>query len=196
MKTERLQKLENLVKEYLKSKNQQSPAHRFDHAKRVMIRALHLAEAYGGDKELVAAAALLHDVEETYDAKDGHAERSAQKAEEFLREAGFNQLETEKIKELIKSHSSEDDVDAQSIEAKILFDADKLDGIGAIGIARVFMYAGKLGMGVGEAVEWYRSKIEKARKRLYTEEARKIAEENLKFVEWFLKELEGELDEI
>jgi uncharacterized protein len=194
MRPERLQRLEELVREYLETKERQSPAHRFDHAKRVMIRALRLAEIYGGDKELLAAAAILHDIEELYDAKDGHAERSAERAEEFLREAGFNQPEIERIKELIKSHSSEDDFDVQSIEAKILFDADKLDGIGAIGIARVFMYAGKLGMSVREAVEWYRGKIEKARKRLYTEEARKIAEENLEFVEWFLKELEGELE--
>lgn len=194
MRLERLRKLEDVVEDYLKSKDQQSPAHRFDHAKRVMIRAMRLAEIYSADKELLAAAALLHDVEELYDAKDGHAERSAERAEEFLREAGFNQPEIERIKELIKSHSSEDDCHAESIEAKILFDADKLDGIGAIGIARVFMYAGKLGMSIGEAVEWYRMKIGKARKRLYTEEARKIAEENLEFVEWFLKELEGELE--
>lgn len=196
MMTERLQRLEELVRRHLESKHQQSPAHRFDHARRVMVRALHLAEIYGGDRELLAAAALLHDIEEAYDAKEGHAERSAKKAEELLRQAGFNQLEIERIKELIKSHSSEDDVDAQSMEARILFDADKLDGIGAIGIARVFMYAGKLGMSVSEAAEWYRSKIEKARKRLYTEEARRIAEENLRFVEWFLEELEGELDEL
>ena len=196
METERLRKLEKIVKEYLGSKEQQSPAHGFDHVKRVMLRAMRLAEIYSADKELLAAAALLHDVEEDYDAKEGHAERSAEKAEELLKAAGYNQSETEKIKELIKSHSSEDDFDAQSIEARILFDADKLDGIGAIGIARVFMYAGKLGMSVSEAVEWYRRKIEKAKERLYTEEARKIAEENLEFVEWFLKELEGELDEV
>ena len=154
MKTERLEKLEELVREYLESKEQQSPAHRFDHAKRVMLRALHLAEIYGGNKELLAAAALLHDVEEDYDAKDGHAARSADRAEEFLRKAGFNQPEIEEVKDLIKSHSTEDDFDAESIEARILFDADKLDGVGAIGIARVFMYAGKLGMSVSDAVEW------------------------------------------
>ena len=75
----------------------------------------------------------------------------------------------------------------KSLEAKILFDADKLDGLGASGIARVFALFGQRGLDPEKAIEWYEKKIEIALKNLQTKEAKKIARKRLAFVKKFLK---------
>src|SRR5581483_4124816 len=115
-------------------------AHNFEHILRVMRMAEYLARAEGGNVDIVRAAALLHDIarpEEDAAGQKGagqsldHAEMSARDAYEFLLEQGADELFAERVAEAIRSHRFRGTAQPTTLEAKILFDADKLDSIGA-----------------------------------------------------------------
>ena len=167
----------------------QSVAHRWKHAYRVMRRAVALAERLDEsiDLEVLQISALLHDIDQPFNSKEDHVERSASRAEEILKDIGYPRDKTLKVLEVIKQHSSEGKIDISISEAKILFDADKLDGVGAIGIARVFSLCGQNGLTPDEAIEWYKRKIEKASPFLQTSIGREVAEEKLRYVEDFFR---------
>ena len=122
------------------------PVHNFDHIQRVYNLATKIALAEGADLEIVQAAALLHDA----NGSDGHDEvartshhlDSAEFAGKYLSAQGWSPEHIEAVKHCIISHRFRDTrVTPQTIEAKVLFDADKLDSIGAIGAARAIAYA-------------------------------------------------------
>ena len=121
------------------------PAHDFDHVLRVLATALRLAEAEGADPEIVRAAALLHDVGRAQERAGGgdHAAESARRAREIL--AGHPAARVEAVAEAIASHRFRTGIVAASLEARVLYDADKLDSIGAIGVARAYAVAGVCG---------------------------------------------------
>ncbi len=73
-----------------------------------------------------------------------------------------------------------------------MFDADKLDGLGASGIARVFALFGQRGLEPEKAIEWYEKKIEIAVKNLQTKEGKRMARKKLKYVKEFLKMFKNE----
>ncbi len=179
----------NKVRVIFENSMDQSVAHRWKHAYRVMRRAVALAERLDEsiDLEVLQISALLHDIDQPFNSKEDHAERSASRAEEILKDIGYPRDKTLKVLEVIKQHSSEGKIDISISEAKILFDADKLDGVGAIGIARVFSLCGQNGLTPDEAIEWYKRKIEKASPFLQTSIGREAAEEKLRYVEDFFR---------
>ena len=100
------------------------------------------------DLEVVQAAVLLHDIGGPSERKDktgktDHAVISAQIAEPFLRELGYSEEKIKHIINCIISHRYRTDNQPQTLEAKIVFDADKLETAGAIGIARAFTWVGR-----------------------------------------------------
>ncbi|HEY4688404.1 MAG TPA: HD domain-containing protein [Anaerolineae bacterium] len=119
------------------------PAHDFDHVLRVTAMAERIARAEGADVEIVRAAALLHDVARGDASGRDHAEVAAERARETLK--GHPSLKVEAVAQAILQHRYRSGPPPQSLEARCLFDADKLDAIGAIGVARVFAYTGVLG---------------------------------------------------
>jgi uncharacterized protein len=165
----------------------QSLAHQDDHFQRVKDIALKIAENYQVDQEVLGRAALLHDIDQPPEKKHEHVELSLKKADEILK----NNPKKEKILQVIREHSTEKITGNSSIESKILFDADKLDGLGPIGIARVFLYCGECGMTLKQAVKWYKKKIKIAMQNLQTPEGIKIAKEKLKFTNEFLTKVSG-----
>ncbi len=170
------------VREILSTSEKQSLSHRWDHLYRVMRRAVSLVEKCKCevDLEVLKIAALLHDIDQPFDRKEEHVERSLRKAREILLSIDYPRVE--EVLDVIKQHSTEGEEKPRSMEAKILFDADKLDGVGAIGVARVFIFCGQRGLTPVEAINWYKSKIEKAMKLMQTEIGKKEAEEKLKYV--------------
>jgi uncharacterized protein len=106
---------------------------------RVLALAERIAEAEGADMAVVRTAALLHDIGESAGRSDHHL-RGATMARDLLRDApaGF----VEAVAHAIEAHRFRSDPAPRTLEAQIVSDADKLDAIGAIGIARVFAYAG------------------------------------------------------
>ena len=119
------------------------PAHDFDHVLRVTAMAERIARAEGADLEVVRAAALLHDLGRGGEAERDHAEIAAEQARRILGARAPDKAEA--VAQAILQHRFRSGPPPASLEARCLFDADKLDSIGAIGAARAFAYAGHVG---------------------------------------------------
>ena len=175
--------------------------HDFDHTLRVYHMATRLAIEEGADLQIVQLAALLHDVDdrklspETYEGK--------LRAVNFLNENG---LENEKIQEIIDIISrisfSAQLPPPESIEGKCVRDADRLDAMGAIGIARTFAYGGSRGRrmhdpeGVDKnsSIQHFYDKLLRLKDTMHTPAGRRMAEERDRFMRQFLEQFYGEWD--
>jgi uncharacterized protein len=183
------------------------PVHGFDHVLRVYFLAERLALAEGADLEIVRAAALLHDVQDKApesEPADGaqeerleHHHGAATFARRVLLAEGWPEGRVSAVEHCIRAHRFRDVLEQpQTLEAQILFDADKLDAIGAVGVARAVAYAARAGQPfysppsarflesghkeVGEphsAYHEYLFKLRKLKDRLHTSTARTLAQE-------------------
>jgi uncharacterized protein len=118
-------------------------AHDFDHVLRVTQLATHIASCEGADVTVVRLAALLHDVSISASGRGQHHLAAADFAGELLYRRGLGTKRTAGVVHCIEAHRFRDrTVQPATLEAQCLYDADKLDSIGAIGVARVFAYAG------------------------------------------------------
>lgn len=136
-----LKQTEEYVRELFEN---EGTGHDWWHIHRVRNIALKIAETEGGNRFIIEMAALLHDVD---DWKINNDEK-ASKTVDWLKNIKMPQSETEKILEIIDQVSFKGagvKNNAATIEAKIVQDADRLDAIGAIGIARTFAYGGSKG---------------------------------------------------
>ncbi len=127
-------------------KDEFSGSHGFDHTERVYNLALHIAQSEKIDLEVLQAAALLHDIsrKEEHEGKvECHADAGAEKAAKILAEIGFPSDKIPKVQYCIRVHRYSKGIMPETVEAKILQDADRLDALGAIGIARVFSRGGE-----------------------------------------------------
>jgi uncharacterized protein len=173
----------------------QSVAHRFDHIERVMHNALAIAATIDGvDHEILELAVLLHDVDQPAGKKAEHVDLSLRAAEVILRQAACPDNRTNIVLNVIAEHSTENvrTIQPSTREAKILFDADKLDGLSAVGIARVFSLFGQMDLAPFEAIEWYKRKIDIALEYLQTAEGRRLCHSRLAYVQQFLSQMESE----
>ncbi|RLE36567.1 phosphohydrolase, partial [Candidatus Acetothermia bacterium] len=91
------------------------------------------------------------------------------------------------------SHSFSSGITPVTLEAKVLSDADKLDAIGAIGIARSFLYSGETGRSLEETQRHFEEKLLRLKDSLYTDTARRLAVERDRFLREFYTQLEQEL---
>ncbi|MRR31084.1 HD domain-containing protein, partial [bacterium] len=191
------------------------PVHGIDHIERVYRMAERLALAEGADLEIVHAAALLHDIEGSHPAGDervNHHLQSADIAAEILQGEGWSAERIAAVQHCIRAHRYRDDREPPAtIEAKVLFDADKLDVLGAIGVARTIGYAVQAGQpiyaqpsaqfiatGKGEPGEPHSAyhehlfKLSKVKDRLFTASARKIAVDRHAYLDAYFKRLIAE----
>lgn len=118
-------------------------AHDFDHVLRVTRMGERIATAEGADVAVVVAAALLHDVPVQGAGRKAHHLAAADFAADFLARRGFSAAQVENVVHAIRAHRFRDQsIQPQTLEARCLYDADKLDSIGAIGVGRAFAHAG------------------------------------------------------
>jgi uncharacterized protein len=181
-------------------------AHDFDHVLRVLALAERIGQAEGADLEIVRAAALLHDVGGRH--RSGHARTGAQRASEILQ--GHSPEKVEAVAQAIATHSFREKSIPQTLEAQILYDADKLDAIGAIGVARAYAVSGQMGQrlwarvpadyrwearGTPEhtAVHEFVFKLSRLKDTLFTPMAKAIAEERHRYMVEFFARLEREV---
>ncbi len=117
-------------------------AHNFDHVLRVLRLAERIGREEGADLEIVRAAALLHDVGRETAESTGldHAIFAAARAREILADEPGAVVEA--VTHAIAAHRFRTSPQPATLEAQVLFDADKLDAIGAVGVARAFTYGG------------------------------------------------------
>ena len=140
-----IEEIKKIVKKEMEGTD---PSHDFLHVMRVYNLCLKIAKCEQNvDLEVLKLAALLHDIarlKEDFDetGKIRHEMEGAKTAEEILTKFNFSKEKIKKIKECIILHRFRGNNEPKTIEAKILFDADKLDVIGATGIARTFISVG------------------------------------------------------
>jgi len=182
-------------------------SHDWDHTLRVCRLCERIGPVEGADMDVLLIAAYLHDIGRScQDASNGtvcHAEKGARMAQPIVKDLPLSKKQKENIVHCIKAHRFRGNHAPKSAEAKVLFDADKLDAIGAIGVARAYLFAGELGarlhspeINVEEAESYSRDdtgyrefkvKLNKIRSKILTGEGRKIAKERHLFMEAFFK---------
>ena len=171
---------------------QNSGGHDAAHSMRVYRNAIWIAEKEPGcNREIVALAALLHDAD---DHKLFSTSNNAN-ARTFLME---NSVPSEQIEVICKvinavSFSKNKDRVPETIEAKIVQDADRLDAIGAIGIARTFAYGGEHGRPLEDSVQHFYDKLLLLRDLMNTETGKQLADKRHVFLEEFLLEYKEEV---
>jgi len=187
-------------------------SHDKEHTERVVNLALHIAAIEKADTDIVTAAALLHDIgrhaQDQALGKLSHEKISAEMAVPILVDAGYKESEIPPIIHCIESHRYRSEPAPSTPEAMCLFDADKLDAIGAIGIGRAFVFAGEVGAAVhlpgldiektesyskeDTAYREYKVKLIKIKDRMYTEEGKRLAGERHDFMVSFFDRLDKE----
>ncbi|MFA5303427.1 MAG: HD domain-containing protein [Candidatus Nanoarchaeia archaeon] len=187
-------------------------AHDVFHVKRVYYNALELAKTLKCDIEVVKASALLHDVARFLEDEKNvcHAQEGAKMAEKILKKYDYSPLQVSNIIHCIKVHRYSKDMKPETVEAKILQDADRLDTLGAITIGRVFHYAGGHNEPMHDpkikphktykkygppktAINHFFEKILKIQPKTFqTKKARDIAQKKYKFTTDFIKKFLNE----
>jgi uncharacterized protein len=188
--------------------------HDFDHILRVLTLAERIAGAEGADPTVVRVAALLHDWGRAEADGRDHAKVAAERARRFLTERGASGAWLAAVVHAIAAHRFRTEPDPQTLEAQVLFDADKLDAIGAIGIARAFAYGGAHNQRLWapredvDLARWQQQgddpdahtpvhefvvKLSRLKDRLYTQEGRAIAAARHAYMAAFYDRLDAEV---
>lgn len=165
--------------------------HDTEHTLRVYRNTVIIAETEPEcNKQIVSLAALLHDAD---DRKLFQTEDLAN-ARIFLRENRVSEEETEKICAAIRSVSFSQNKERRpdTLEGQVVQDADRLDAMGAIGIARTFAYGGEHGRPMQESVQHFYDKLLLLKNRMNTRMGKKLAEEKHAFLETFLQRYKEE----
>ena len=204
-----------LIYEAVKKELESAPGcHDFDHTLRVLHNAERLAEEIPeADIKIVRLAALLHDIARPEEMKAKgrfcHAEEGAVICEKMLKDYAFPTMVIEQICNCIRSHRFRGNGHKpSSVEAKIIYDADKLDSIGAIGIGRAFHFAGRENARVHNSSEEalnsaaysredsaYREYLVKLRhvpRQMLTEAGKRLAVERGRFMHEFFENIKKE----
>ncbi|MFC1638294.1 HD domain-containing protein [Patescibacteria group bacterium] len=147
-----IEKVEKEAKKYFEKAN---GCHDWSHVERVRKLALNIGKKEKANSFVLEVAALLHDIgrceEMNKSRKNGgrvkfcHAEEGGKITREVLREYALSDEDVENIVHCVESHRCRNELIPETIEAKVLFDADKIDGLGAIGVGRIFLFAGSHG---------------------------------------------------
>ncbi len=185
--------------------------HRFDHTERVYNVAVQIAKDEGADLEIIKLAALLHDVarkDEFVGLVDCHAEGGAKIARKVLEELNMPEEKIERVVHCIEVHRFKKQLKPQTKEAEILQDADRLDALGTMVIARVFSMGGERGIPIYDpeiktkekydsksntAINHFYEKILKIKpESFHTKFAKEKAKKRYEFVENFLERFHRE----
>ena len=188
-------------------------SHGPDHSERVLQTSLTLGRRLGARLDILAPAALLHDIgrreERLSRGTVCHARHGANLAAPLLLDMGYAEADVQAICHCIRTHRYRGSADPRSLEAQILFDADKLDSIGAIGIGRAFLFAGQIGARLHNpeidparskaytledtAYREFQIKMSKVRDQMHTSIGRQLAEHRHAFMEFFFQQLTQEV---
>ena len=204
-------KIKNKVKRMLEERD---PAHDFHHIMRVYKNAKLIGRREGSNMEILLPAVLLHDlvVYPKGSAKSSKSsDESADLAENILQNYGYPQDQINQICYCIRAHSYSKRLVPASLEGRILQDADRLDALGAIGIARTFSVGGSENRTFYNAndpfcrsdrelddMQWtfdhFQAKLLKLQYFMHTKTAKKLAKERTRFMRLFIRQLQKEIN--
>jgi uncharacterized protein len=187
-------------------------AHDLEHVRRVVKNARGLAAIEGARWEIVEPAAWLHDcvaVPKDSPARTQASRLSAEQAVQWLRAWGWAETLLPEIAHAIEAHSFSAGVPPRTIEAKVVQDADRLEALGAVGLARCLMLGGAMGRPLYgsedpfcerrpaddriSAVDHFHTKLLKIENLMQTESGRREARRRTEFLRQFLEELRREI---
>lgn len=180
---------------YVKNAFSASGSHGFDH----VMRVTRLCEIIGREEDvnmdILIPAALFHDIARPLEEKNGtpHEEKGAKIAELFLTAIHYDGALIPQITHAISTHRYRSDKKPETIEAKVLSDADKLDAMGATGIARTFMRAGEHNGEMQDALFHIHDKLLKLNNHMYTKTSVDLAQGRHDVLVYFVRNLEEEL---
>ena len=143
-----LDQLQAVCLEYLSDVMAADPAHDISHVKRVVQNTIRLTESENGNAEVAVAAAWLHDcvsVAKDSPLRSQASKLAAQEAVKFLESVDYPADLLPQIYHAIEAHSFSANIETQTLEARIVQDADRLEAVGAIGITRCFLTGGSMG---------------------------------------------------
>lgn len=206
-----IQQVESLAQSYFHQ--EMSPAHDWYHVQRVRTNAEELvAEHPSADMTIVQLAVLLHDIgrskEEEDDIKD-HAEWGAEETEKLLDEHGASDEMTRAVAHCVRAHRYSTETSPETIEAKIVSDADNLDALGAVGLARCFAYGGETGSPIHDPsllpdadgtvagktqFNHIHKKLLDLPNRMYTDAGKDLADQRASYIRRFVRQFEKEID--
>jgi uncharacterized protein len=189
-------------------------SHDWDHTERVLLLALRIGKKEKADLEVLRLAALLHDIgraeEDRTNGRVCHARRGAELARGILARHGVDRRTAARVVHCIRTHRFRQKAAPKTLEARVLFDADKLDSIGAVGIGRAFLFAGEVGARLHNkgaeiaktkpytredtAFREFVVKLGRIKDRVHTAEGRRIAAERHRFMVAFFDRLDKETD--
>jgi len=205
-------KVINLIKNKVIKIINNDPAHDFEHVMRVYNNAHKIAKQEKANQKLVLSAALLHDIV-SYPKSNSRSKlsslESANKSKLILKEFDFTSEEITIVSDAIEDHSFSQSKIPQTLEGKILQDADRLDALGAIGIARVFATSGSLNRpfyNINDpfcnkrnpddnlwAIDHFFNKLLKLESMMNTKSGKIEAKKRTKVLKVFLKQLKDEI---
>lgn len=205
-----IQQVESLAQSYFHQ--EMSSAHDWFHVQRVRTNAEELVAEYStADITIVQLAALLHDIgrakEEEGDVED-HAEWGAEESEKLLHEQGASNETSEAVAHCVRAHRYSNETVPETIEAKIVSDADNLDALGAVGLARCFAYGGEIGSPIHDPslspdaddtvagqtqFNHIHKKLLDLPNRMYTDAGKDLADERASYIQRFVQRFDKEV---
>jgi len=199
---------------FLTEQADEDTSHGLDHVERVVAAAKRIGREEAARMAVVVPAAWLHDcvnVEKNAPHRHQASTLAADRAVAFLREAGYPAAHLDAIHHAIRAHSFSAKIPPETLEAKIVQDADRLDALGAIGLARCFMVGGRLGLRIYDVddpfcrdrppddrrfiVDHFYAKLMTLPETMQTPAGRREAQRRVKVLSAFLEALAGELPE-
>ena len=187
-------------------------AHDIAHIRRVWANARRIAADEGGDGEILAAAVLLHDcvqVEKSSPLRARASALAAARAGEILATRGWARACIDAVAHAIEAHSFSAEIAPRSLEARVLQDADRLDAIGYIGVARCFYTGGRMGSALyhaddpaardrplddhAYALDHFRAKLLRLAEGFQTKAGARMAVERTRLLAAFLEGFEAEI---
>ena len=196
-----------------------SGCHDWTHIERVRVLALKLGKKEKANLQILEVATILHDISRKQEMKNGgkfcHAEEGAKIAKKILKKYKIDNKSIENIVHCVLTHRYRNANIPKTIEAKVLFDADKLDSIGAIGIARAFLFAGSFGSNIlytgnekhlaksgkdysytkeDSSLMEYEFKLKYIKNKLLTKSGKEIGKNRDEFMKEFFKRFLDEID--
>ena len=189
-------------------------SHDWDHTQRVYKLSLRIGRKERADLGVLRLAAVLHDIgREEEDRSHGricHGRSGAALARKILVKHGCDPGTVKAVVHCIRTHRFRRGGAPRTLEARVLFDADKLDSIGAVGVGRAFLFAGEIGARLHDktidvrktkpytrddtAYREYLVKLSRVRDRMMTKEGRRLAAERHRFMAAFFDRLNKETD--
>ncbi len=188
-------KIIDFMQEKLSDSN--SGAHTIDHTMRVYALSMRIRDGLPVSIRVLQASALLHDVGRPRESETGvsHSILSGEMSKPLLQELGYTEREIEQVLDAIRTHRFSEGIEPNSIEGKILSDADKLDAMGAIGVYRAIAQGVTKGRGMSGFLKHADEKLLKLKDLMYTEPGKHLATKRHEVLQKFVDALQEEIRE-